>query len=69
MLFLINKLKSAFSIKKAANIRHIEFKKVALQVYKSMLINKCNVEKKSVHWIFLIYKAKIKNKKASEKRS
>ena len=40
MLFFINKFKPAFNINKAANIRHIEFKKVALQVTKLMLINK-----------------------------
>ena len=40
MLFLINKLKSAFNINKAANKRRIEFKKVVWQFNKLMLIIK-----------------------------
>ena len=40
MLFLINKLKPAFYIKKAANKWHIEFKKVVIQFNKLMLIIK-----------------------------
>ena len=40
MLFLINKLKPAFNIKKAENKRRIEFKKVAWQFNKLMLIIK-----------------------------
>ena len=40
MLLLLKKLKPTFFILKAANKRRIEFKKVALEVQKSMLINK-----------------------------
>ena len=40
MLFLINKFKVAFNIDNAANILRIEFKKVAKEVKKLLLINK-----------------------------
>ena len=44
MLFLINKLKPAFDIKKAANKRRIEFKKVAIQFNKLKLIIKLKLD-------------------------
>ena len=56
MLFLINKLEPAFYINKAANIRRIEFKKLALQVKNSMIINKCNAAKKCALIFFKLTK-------------